>query len=412
MQSADIFALGLGLVDPWKLLSQKFDMETNPHQLHLEIGADRGALYPCPHCGKMCKAHDFEKRTWRHLNFFQHHCYLSADVPRVKCPEHGIHRIEVPWARTGSGFTLLFEQVILSLSREMPVATIAREVCETDKRLWRIIEYYVEKALIQMDMSNVCGIGVDETARSRGHHYVTTFIDMDRETRPVLFCTEGKGTETIKDFSLFLSKHGGRPINVTEIVSDMSPSFLSGAREYFPMASVTVDWFHVVKHFNDALDKVRRLEARKEEMPKSLRWALLKGDRSLTKKQQSALDQLFEMGLKTSVAYLIKEKLRWVRQADSKSAARWRITNFLSFARDRIAGESLLAPIGEALDMFERHLEEVVQHWTSLLSNARMEGLNGLFQAARYRARGYRKASTFITMVYLIGAPIADILWG
>ncbi|SEK50587.1 zinc-finger of transposase IS204/IS1001/IS1096/IS1165 [Halomonas daqiaonensis] len=66
-------------------------------------------------------AHDFAEKTWRHLNFFQHHCYLHARVSRTKCPEHGVRRIKVPWARPGSDLTLLFEQSAMSLVKEMPV---------------------------------------------------------------------------------------------------------------------------------------------------------------------------------------------------------------------------------------------------------------------------------------------------
>ncbi len=37
-----------------------------------------------------------------------------------------------------------------------------------------------------------------------------------------------------------------------------------------------------------------------------------------------------------------------------------------------------------------------------------MEAMNGLFQAARARARGYRNTETFITMIYLIAARLGD----
>ncbi|KHK00170.1 Mobile element protein [Desulfovibrio sp. TomC] len=57
----------------------------------------------------MCKPHDYQEFTWRHLNFFQHYCYLTARVPRVDCPDHGTRRVTVLWARPGSSFTLLFE---------------------------------------------------------------------------------------------------------------------------------------------------------------------------------------------------------------------------------------------------------------------------------------------------------------
>jgi amidase len=68
-----------------------------------------GALFLCPDCARPCKAHDFAEFTWRHLNFFQHHCYITAKVPRTACPDHGVKRIQTPWAREGSRFTLLFE---------------------------------------------------------------------------------------------------------------------------------------------------------------------------------------------------------------------------------------------------------------------------------------------------------------
>ena len=108
MQAEELFALGLGLTPPWKVMSQGPDTGHTPSRLPPEIGADRGALYPCPGCGSACKAHDFREFTWRHLNFFQHHCYLMARLPRLSCPGgHGIRRVEAPWAREGIRFTLL-----------------------------------------------------------------------------------------------------------------------------------------------------------------------------------------------------------------------------------------------------------------------------------------------------------------
>lgn len=144
-------------------------------------------------CGEKCKAHDFREFTWRHLNFFQHHCYLTADVPRTKYLEHGIRRVNVPWAREGCRFTLLFEQVAMLLIREMPVASAARIIETTDKRLWRVVHHYVvNKAMAKLSLSDLAALGLDETSL-RGHEYITMFIDLDRSTRPVIFATPGKG---------------------------------------------------------------------------------------------------------------------------------------------------------------------------------------------------------------------------
>ena len=105
----------------------------------------------------------------------------------------------------------------------------------------------------------------------------------------------------------------------------------------------------------------------------------------------------------------IKEKLRWIRNAETVQAARWRITSFIRHARECIAGQAILEPLRKALATFEKHLERILQRWTSTHNNARLEGLNGLFQAARARARGYRNTATFMTMIYLIATPLGNL---
>lgn len=411
MKTEDVFALGLGLKAPWTILGQSMDTSKYPFELTLEIGAPRGVEYPCPHCGQMCKAHDFLEMTWRHMDFFQHHCYLKARVPRIDCPKHGIHRIKVPWARKGSGFTLCFEQIVMSLAREMPVNAIARHVCVTDKRIWRIIGHYVAQAMKQLDLSSVSGVGLDETASKRGHKYVTVFLDMERDVRPVIFAVPGKGKECLRAFANYLKAHGGNPNNITEVVCDMSPSFLAATEEVFPYAAQTVDWFHVVQLFTRSMDEVRRAEAHKVQLPKGTRWAILKGkESSRSSLQKEALLELEMAGYATAKAFRVKEMLRWVRQAQTKQAARWRSSNFLRMASELIGQEVLLKPVRIALQTFKEHLPRIIHRWESLLCTARLEGLNSLFQAARARARGYRNTMNFVTMIYLIGAPIMDLL--
>jgi transposase len=90
-------------------------------------------------------------------------------------------------AREGSRLTLLFEQAALMLVREMPVLAAARIIEITDKRLWRIVEHYVGRAVERLDLRKIAAVGLDETAAKRGHTYVTVFIDLDRSEKPVVF---------------------------------------------------------------------------------------------------------------------------------------------------------------------------------------------------------------------------------
>jgi transposase len=163
--------------------------------------------------------------------------------------------VEVPWARKGSAFTLLFEQAALTLAREMPVNAAARIIEITDKRLWRIAEYYVAKAVAAFDLSSVQAVGLDETAAKRGQNYVTVFIDMARRDKPVLFVAPGHGKATVKAFAAFLKTHKGHPDRILEVVCDMSGAFLRAVPKHLPNVQITVDWFHIVKTFSDALNE-------------------------------------------------------------------------------------------------------------------------------------------------------------
>jgi transposase len=234
--------------------------------------------------------------------------------------------VEVPWARKGSAFTLLFEQAALTLAREMPVSAAARIIEITDHRLWRIVGHYVAKAVAAFDLSSVQAVGLDETASKRGQNYVTVFIDMQRRDKPVLFVTPGQGKATLEAFAAFLRTHDGDPEQVLEVVCDMSGAFLSAVAKHLPNAQITVDWFHIVQTFTRALDDVRKAEARIKPLPKHLRWAVLKRgevDR-LTTNQLKAMAELLEQGLDTATAWRVKERLRWVRLAGSPQAARCR----------------------------------------------------------------------------------------
>ncbi len=234
---------------------------------------------------------------------------------------------------------MLFEQAAMTLVREMPVLAVARFIGITDKRLWRIVEYYVAKALRGLDLSGVVAFAFDETASKRGHNYVTVFIDADRKSEPVIFATPGKGKATVTAFKRFLREHGGEPGRVKEVVCDMSPAFLAAVGKDLPGATVTVDWFHVVHLFTKAVDDVRKAERRLVRMPAATRWAVLKapdGGR-LTEEQAAALGELETGDFLTAKAWRIKEKLRWVRRAETPHAARWRLSRFLRHAHPAAA---------------------------------------------------------------------------
>ena len=148
------------------------------------------------------------------------------------CREHGVHQVELPWARPGSGFTLLFEALVMALAKQMPVAALAGLVGEHDTRIWRIVHHYVDAARARQDLSAVSRLGVDETSFRRGQDYVTVFADIDRGA--AVFATPGRDADTYRQFVADLAAHGGEAERIVEVCQDMSEAFLSGALEYLP----------------------------------------------------------------------------------------------------------------------------------------------------------------------------------
>ena len=167
---------------------------------------------------------------------------------------------------------------------EMPVAAVARKVGEHDTRLWRVFKHYVNKAIENIDVSHVKSVAMDETSLSRGHKYVTLFVDAD--TKRVIFVTIGKGANVLQKFCEFLDSKDVERSQIKEFCSDMSPSFISGIENHFPEASVTFDKFHVMKMVNEALDKVRRQEQATQPELKNSRFVWLKNQENLRPKSK------------------------------------------------------------------------------------------------------------------------------
>jgi transposase len=300
MRDTDLFRMALGVEPPWVVRESKFDAAAKRLDVHLDFA--RGSRFACPECGVAgCPAYDSEEKTWRHLNFFQHQAYLHARVPRVTCKGCGIKQVSVPWARPDSGFTLLFEALVMAMVQAMPVAVVARMIDEWDTRLWRVIHHYVEAARDRADHSDVTSLAFDETASRRGHNYVSLFVDLVR--RRVLFVAEGKDAGTVDAFAKDLVAHGGTPEAIAEVCIDMSPAFIVGTAESLPNAQITFDKFHVVKLINEAVDAVRRAEQKSHVELKKSRYLWLKNPCNLSQRQRAQLDNLSAANLKTGRAY-------------------------------------------------------------------------------------------------------------
>ena len=400
MHDVDLFQRALGLQAPWEVVGVEFDAEHK--RLEVRIDYPRGTRFACPECDRAdCPVHDTETRTWRHLDFFQHQAYLQARVPRVKCPEHGVRKVEVPWARAGSGFTLLFEALVMTLVKEMSVAAISRMVGENDKRLWRVVHHYADQAVQAQDLGQMQELGIDDTSFAKGQSYMSVFCDLAPSERRAVFVADGRGKDTVQQFAAFLAEHGGCEQNIREVSQDMWEAYLAGVREHLPEAQVTFDRFHVKQKLSEAIDAVRRVEAKEQrQLLKNTRYLWLKRRNNLSPKQLDWLDELLGKPLKTARAYEQALKFDHFYELDADAAEEY-LRRWIADVR-----ASDLKPLHQFADTLERHWDGVLRWHHSRVNNGLLEGLNSLIQTAKRRARGYRSTRNYKAMIYLVAGKL------
>ena len=398
MRDTDLFQLALGLVPPWMVKACAFDAERK--RLDIEIDFARGGRFPCPICAKSdCPVHDTAMQTWRHLDFFQHQAFLHSRTPRITCPDCGVKQIAVPWARVGSGFTLLFEALAMTLMTAMPVAAASRLMGEHDTRMWRVLHHWVEQARSRADYADVRRVAIDETAAKRGHDYVSLFVDIDQ--RRVLFVTEGRGADTVATFADDLEAHDGDASRIKQVCIDMSGAFIKGVTENLPEAEITFDKFHAVKLVNDAVDKVRRAESKGRPELKRSRYLWLRNEPSLSAESRATLAALTRLHLKTARAYQIRLAFQEVYQQPTLEWGALFLDRWYAWAI-----RSRLDPIKDAARTVMKHRDGILSWFDSHIANGLIEGINSLVQAAKAKARGYRSTRTLKAITYLIAGKL------
>lgn len=394
-----LFEAALGVSPPWQVTGADFDLAAKTLTIRVDFIA--GSRFALAGVEGQHPVHDTVAKRYRHLNFFQHECFLEVRVPRVKLPDGSVRQVDPPWAGKLSGFTLLFEALVLLLCQQMTFAAAARLVGVSRHRVAALCERYVELALAQTDLSAVRELAIDETSRARGHDYIT--LAADATERRVIAVAEGRGADSIAQLTTELQSRHCPVEQITSVSIDMSPAFIRGCAEHLPNARVTFDKFHVIGHANAAVDRMRRIEQRSDKSLKGMRWSLLKNRASLKPEAAADLDALIARmaTVRTARAWVYKEQLRQILARKQINVARDMLKHWCTCVM-----RSKVEPMKEVAAMVRRHLEGIVAWAQTRQTNGFLEALNGLFQSAKRRARGFTRFTTIRTVIFLIAGKL------
>lgn len=392
MEEKDIFASGLGIEKPWKIERVELIGEGSKKELHIYLGHTKRTKFKYE--GKDYAVYDHQERSWQHLRFFQHVCYLHAGVPRVKTESGKVKLVEVPWAQPGSAFTLLFEYDVLSLIREgMSMLGISRRLAIGDKRVARILNRHVSQALSSQTINSVEALAVDETSTRKGHNYFT--IMSDRTAKKVVGVAIGKDKEAFAHALIDMEIRGGSRQEVKTITMDMSRSYISAASETMAQADIVFDRFHIAKKLNEAVDKIRRAEQKTHNELRKTRYLWLKNNSNLSEEQQVNVSYLETAYPNIGTAYRLKELFREVLN----DAYNCKLLKPLNLWMKK-AWASELEPIQDFVNMLRRHWYGIKSYFTRVATNAFAERVNLKIQEIKRIAKGYTNPINFMMMIY------------
>lgn len=397
MNSKEIFQLALNLQEPWFVSKVELKNESKGKELHLTIEYKSGFFIDS---NKKSTIHDRKDREWRHLNFFEHQCYLHCKVPRVKEPNGSVKQVEVPWAREGSGFTLLFEAYSMCLiEQEMPINKVGKLIKEYPNRVWTFFNYWIGIAYNEAKHEEIKVLGIDETSSKKGHDYLTVAVDM--ESSRVVHVTEGKGADTIERIANYLVTKGSPRDEVKQVCIDLSPSFISGVNTAFKNASIVFDRFHVKALLNKAMDDLRKSELRRHHSLKGYKYLFLKSEKNLSQKQRMERNDFLEMLPTIGHAYRLKVLFDdfWSMRSQEESVS------FLAYWCD-LAADAEIDPFIKFAKTVKKHWQGIINYTKYKISNGILEGTNSKIQLAKRRARGYRNKENFINMIYFLSGKL------
>ena len=395
----NLFESALGITPPWFVSGVHFDEVGKTLTIGIDFAA--GSRFAVAGAAGEHPVHDTLIKTYRHLNFFQHECLLEVRTPRVRLPDGSVNLVTPPFAGRLKGFTLLFEALVLLLARQMPFAAVARVVKVSPHRAQAICRRYDELARLASDWSGVTALAIDETSRAKGHDYIT--LAADPEQRRVLVVTEGRSADTVRIIADELERHQCPAKQIDTVSIDMSPAYIKGVAEALPRAQVTFDKFHVIWHANAAVDKTRRIEQRTTPSLKGMRWSLLKDRANLKPAAAAELDTLIARmtTVRTARAWAYKEQLREILERKQINVVRGMLKHWCTCVM-----RSKVEPMKDVAALVRRHLDGIVAWAQTRQTNGFLEALNGLFQAAKRKARGFTRIETIRTVIFLIAGKL------
>ncbi len=347
----------------------------------------------CPHCGgHHLHSKGRYRRKVRHLESFGTFSELIVECRRFRCC--GCHRSFVqplPGILPGRHTSEPFRQRVwrehqdgISGSRLAKLAELGTATVE------RIYHQFTErKARERIRLQCPQELGIDEHTLHKGCRFATTFCDLKNHS--VFDVVQGKSCASLEAFLLRLK---GRE-QVRVVCIDMSSTYRSLIRRYFPNARIVADRFHVVRLVNYHFMELFRAIGPDLKYSRPYLAALRTRPDRLSDRRREQLHELFRRYPAFRPIYRQMRKLidLLCRKHRTKAQCRQLARQLLRLTRQ--LAQSGFAPLATLASTLESWQEEIACMWRFTKNNGITEGFHRKMKLIQRRAYGFRNFENY-----------------
>jgi transposase len=269
-----------------------------------------------------------------------------------------------------------------------------KEVADDLRLDWRAVKemdtLYMREQLARAGDPRPVTIGIDEISIRKGHVYRIVVSDLARH-QPIWFGGVDRSEASMRMFYDFLGPPRTKRIRLA--VMDMWKPFRNATEQDAPQAAILYDKFHVLRHLNEAMDRVRKAEYHRltnradRQYIKGQKYVLLSHRANLTPAKQQRLKLLLAANKRLNTAYVLKEQFGQLWEYRREAWAR----KFFDQWRAALRWQRL-APFEAFAELIERHWEGITAYCRpeNKVALGFVEGLNNKIRVIQRRCYGLR----------------------
>jgi transposase len=316
--------------------------------------------------------------------------YLEFEIRRIKCKKTGqVKQEKINWLSDKNGYTKRFAKYVGKRCQSSTIKDVAKELYLDWKTVKDLEKEYLKEKLERAGEPDPKVIGIDEISIRKGHTYKIIVSDLEKGL-PIWIGGKDRSEESMEEFYKWLKTEKSEQIRLA--VMDMWKAFEKSAKKNIPQAAILYDKFHVIRHLQDALDRIRkneyyRVNGDERKFIKGQKYNLLSHKANLTADGRKSLKLLLKANKRLNTAYILKESFGQLWDYGSEAWAK----RFYNNWKDSLKWQRL-KPFEDFTKLIDKHWDGIAAYCKpeNKVALGFVEGLNNKIRVIQRRAYGIR----------------------